>query len=152
MDNQQGPTEQHRERFSVLCGSLDGRGVWRRMDTCICVAESLCHPPETITIGYVPVCAQSLSRVLLLVTPWTVACQDILQYKIKSLKKNAAWPSFPLCPTCSVKPTFKRWGAPCPYLVVPLTETLHHSLPGQMEEAVWMRHVFRGGQLWAMGL
>ena len=26
------------------------------------------------------------------------------------------------------------------------------ALPGQMEEAVWMRHVFRGGQLWAMGL
>ena len=41
----------------------------------------------------------------------------------KLKKKTAAWPSFPLCPTCSVKPTFKRWGAPCPYLVVPLAET-----------------------------
>ena len=28
MDNQQGPTVQHREVCSVLCGSLDGRGVW----------------------------------------------------------------------------------------------------------------------------
>ena len=27
MDNQQGPTVQHRELYSMLCGSLDGRGV-----------------------------------------------------------------------------------------------------------------------------
>ena len=43
---------------AVLCGSLDGRGVWGRMDTCICVAEVLRCPPETITtllIGYTPV-------------------------------------------------------------------------------------------------
>ena len=29
-----------------------------RMDTCVCVAESLCSPPETITtllIGYTPI-------------------------------------------------------------------------------------------------
>ena len=35
--------------------SLDGRGVWGRMDTCVCMAESLCYSPETITtllIGY----------------------------------------------------------------------------------------------------
>ena len=38
-----------------LHGSLDGRGVWRRKDACIYMAESLCCPPETITtllIGY----------------------------------------------------------------------------------------------------
>ena len=55
MDNQQGPTVKHME----LCpfGSLDGRGVWRRMETCICMADSLCCSPETITIlliGYTP--------------------------------------------------------------------------------------------------
>ena len=33
----------------MLCDSLDGKGVWGRMDTCICMAESLCCPPETIT-------------------------------------------------------------------------------------------------------
>ena len=58
MDNQQGPTVQHREHCSMLCGSLDGRGVWWRMDTCIRMAESLCYPPETITtllIGYTPI-------------------------------------------------------------------------------------------------
>ena len=33
----------------MSCSSLDGRGVWGRMDTCICVTEPLCCPPETIT-------------------------------------------------------------------------------------------------------
>ena len=28
---------------------MDGMGVWGRMDTCICIAESLCYTPETIT-------------------------------------------------------------------------------------------------------
>ena len=28
MDNQHRPTVQHMEHYSVLCGSLDGRGVW----------------------------------------------------------------------------------------------------------------------------
>ena len=41
-----------------VCGSLHGRGVWRRMDTCICMAKFICCPPETITalfIGYTPI-------------------------------------------------------------------------------------------------
>ena len=40
----------------MLHASLDGRGVWRRMDTCLCMAGSLCSSPETITtlsLGYV---------------------------------------------------------------------------------------------------
>ena len=38
----------------MLRGALDGRGVWGRMDTHICVAESLRRSPETIIllIGY----------------------------------------------------------------------------------------------------
>ena len=48
-DNQEGPTVQHMELCSRLCGSLDGRGVWGRMDTCICMAQFPCYPPETIT-------------------------------------------------------------------------------------------------------
>ena len=31
------------------CGSLDGRGVWGRMGTCICMAESLHCSSETTT-------------------------------------------------------------------------------------------------------
>ena len=34
-------------------GSLDGREVWRRMSTCICIAESLRFSPETITTLFV---------------------------------------------------------------------------------------------------
>ena len=48
---------QHRGHCPVSRGSLDGRGVWRRMDTCTCMAEALHCPPETITtllIGYTP--------------------------------------------------------------------------------------------------
>ena len=50
MDNQQGPTIQHMELCSVLCGSKDRRKVWGRKDICICMAESLCCPPEITTI------------------------------------------------------------------------------------------------------
>ena len=46
--NQQEPTIWHMELCSVLCGSLDGSGVRGRMDTCICMAESLHCSPETI--------------------------------------------------------------------------------------------------------
>ena len=39
MDYQQGPTVEHRELCSVLCGSLDGRGALGRMDTWTCMAN-----------------------------------------------------------------------------------------------------------------
>ena len=57
MDKQQRPTLQHMELCSVLCGSLNGREVWGRMDTCLCTAEPLCCSPETITtllVSYSP--------------------------------------------------------------------------------------------------
>ena len=41
----------------MLCGSLDGRGVWGTMDKCMCTAESLHCSPETATTlltGYTP--------------------------------------------------------------------------------------------------
>ena len=43
------------ELCSMLCGNLDERGVWGRMITCMCMAESLCCSPKTIItllIGY----------------------------------------------------------------------------------------------------
>ena len=41
----------------MLPGSLDGRGVWERMDTCTLMADSLCCAPEAITlfISYTPI-------------------------------------------------------------------------------------------------
>ena len=50
--NQEGPTIWHVELCLMLCGSLDGRGIWERMDTGICMAESLCCSPETLLISY----------------------------------------------------------------------------------------------------
>ena len=41
---------EHGELCSMLCGCLDGRRVWGRIDICICMAESFFCPPETITI------------------------------------------------------------------------------------------------------
>ena len=33
----------------LVFSSLDGRGVWGRMDKCICMADRICCPPETVT-------------------------------------------------------------------------------------------------------
>ena len=58
IDNQHKSILWHSKICSVLCGSLNGRGPWGRMDTCICMAESLPCSPETITtllINYTPI-------------------------------------------------------------------------------------------------
>ena len=63
MDNQQGPTVLHVELSSVLCGSLDGMGIWGRMETCIYIAKSIYCSPETITtllISYIQIQNKSL--------------------------------------------------------------------------------------------
>ena len=66
MDNQQGPIVQHRELCSVLCNNLNGKKILKR----------------------IVVVAQSLSRVWLLPTPWTAACQTSLSLTIfRSLLK-----------------------------------------------------------------
>ena len=65
MDNQQGPTVQRMELYSMLYGNLDGRQVWRRMYACICMTESLHCSPETITtllIGYTPIQNKMLKK------------------------------------------------------------------------------------------
>ena len=60
----------------MLCSSLDGRGVWGSMDTCICMAESLCCPPETIItllIGYTRISEKAMaphSSTLAWKVPW----------------------------------------------------------------------------------
>ena len=46
-DNQQGPMIQHRELCSVFCSNLNGKRIWKRIDTCIYITESLCYTPET---------------------------------------------------------------------------------------------------------
>ena len=56
-DNQQGPTIQHRELCSLFCNNLNGKRIWKRTDTCICITESLCCTAETnmtLLINYTP--------------------------------------------------------------------------------------------------
>ena len=58
MNNKQGPPIWHMELCSMLCGSLDGMGVWGRVDTSLYMAESLGCPPETVTtllISHTPI-------------------------------------------------------------------------------------------------
>ena len=63
MDNQQGPTVEHRELCSILCGSLDGRALGRT-DECVGMTESLCCSPETTTAlltSYIPIQKKKLN-------------------------------------------------------------------------------------------
>ena len=56
-DSVEGESSKISLKYNVMC-NLDGRGVWGRMDTSICMAESICYSPETITtllIGYIPI-------------------------------------------------------------------------------------------------
>ena len=77
MDSQQGPTIEHMELCSLLCNNLDGRGVWGRMDICICIAESSWCSHETIKTVLIGYCSllSHFSRVRLSATPWTTARQ-----------------------------------------------------------------------------
>ena len=49
IDKQEGPTVQHRELYSIFYNNLDGKRIWKRMDICMCITESLCCTPETNT-------------------------------------------------------------------------------------------------------
>ena len=66
----------------MFCGSLNGKGDGERMDTCMCMAESLCCPPETFTTLLIACVVQLLSRVQLFATPWTVAHKAYLSFTI----------------------------------------------------------------------
>ena len=49
----------------MLCVSLDGKGLWGRMDTCICMAKTLHCSLKTITtllIHYTPTQIKSLKK------------------------------------------------------------------------------------------
>ena len=49
----------------MLCGR---EGVWRRMDTCIYMADSLCYRPDTImtlSISYTPLQNKKLKNIMI---------------------------------------------------------------------------------------
>ena len=56
------------ELCSMLCSSLDGRGVRGKIDTCVCMAEFLPCSPETITT-LLTAYAKSLQSCLTLCDP-----------------------------------------------------------------------------------
>ena len=65
MDNEQGPTVQHRELWSILCNNLNGKRISERIDTCICITESCSCTPETNTtllINYTPIWNEKLKK------------------------------------------------------------------------------------------
>ena len=58
MDKQQWPTVQHREPYSIFCNNLYEKKIWKRLDICVCITESVCCTSETNTalwINYTPV-------------------------------------------------------------------------------------------------
>ena len=58
----------------MLGGSLHGRGVRGEIDTCICMAESLCYLPETVTTSLISYGLVAKPCPTLAI-PWTVARQ-----------------------------------------------------------------------------
>ena len=103
------------ELCSMLFGNLGGRGIWGRMDICICIAEFLHCSLEAITrllIGIAAAAAKSLQSCPTLYDPidWTmqptrlprpwdspgknpgVGCHFLLQCKkVKSESEVAQW-------------------------------------------------------------
>ena len=61
----------------MLCGSLDGRGFGGRMDTCVCMAESLYCSPETLTTLLISDNSIQASQVALVVKNLPVNSGDI---------------------------------------------------------------------------
>ena len=55
IDIQQGSTVLHRELCSTLCNDLNGKRIWKRIDTYIRITESLCWTPETLLTNYTPI-------------------------------------------------------------------------------------------------
>ena len=95
----------------TLLGMIPTRMSPARMDAYICMAESLCCPPETYhnivnQYQYKIVVFQSLSRVQLFATPWTAACQASLSFTIfqsllKLMSIKSVMPSNHLILCCS---------------------------------------------------
>ena len=49
INNQQRPTVWHRDLYSLFRNKLYGKRIWKIMDVCVCIIESLCCTPEANT-------------------------------------------------------------------------------------------------------
>ena len=82
------------ELCSMLCGSLNGRGVCRRMYICISMAESFRCSPETTTtllISYIPTQNKKFKRKIIKEIRCLVT--DINTYLLYAWKRNITIPS-----------------------------------------------------------
>ena len=62
----------------MFCNDVYGKIIYKRVDICIYITDSLCCTPKTnrtLEINFVLSCAQSLSPAQLFVTSWTAARQ-----------------------------------------------------------------------------
>ena len=46
---QQGPAVYYRELYTIFSDNLHGKRIWKKMDVCVCITESLCCAAEIIT-------------------------------------------------------------------------------------------------------
>ena len=44
---------EHRKLCSIFCNNLNGKRIWKIIDTCTCITESLYCTPETNTILFI---------------------------------------------------------------------------------------------------
>ena len=101
----------------MLCGSLDRRGVWGRMDS-ECMAESLRYPPEnikTLLISYCCCCSVAQSCLTLCnpmdcSTPGFPVLHHLLKFAQVHVHCNgdAIQPSHPLMPSSSALNLFQH--------------------------------------------
>ena len=78
------------ESCPMLCGSLDGRGVWGRTDTCICMAETLPCSLEIITTLFISYTSKQNKKVWFF---FNCAGENSLERKVKdkTLGEDCSW-------------------------------------------------------------
>ena len=62
----------------MLNGSLDGRGIWGRTDTCVCMAECLRSSSEIVTTlltGYTPIQEEKFLKIQ--ISRFLDSCQSV---------------------------------------------------------------------------
>ena len=120
----------------MLCGSLDVRGVGRRMDTWVCMPESNCCSPKTIRILLNrPHVLSHYACSWLCANPWTVANQAPLSV---GFSRQEYWSGLPCLPPGDLPDPRIELGSPvAPALQVDSLPLSHLGNPNQLWLAVY---------------
>ena len=84
------------EISSMLHGKLDGRGVWGRINACVCMAKSRCCSPETIMtllINYTPNQNKKFKKMQAIVSIF-LSLMTLRQYLLGWAKWNCQYSTF----------------------------------------------------------